>query len=515
MKLDKTVFFELFFLTIHCNTEKTHRMKENLETTYKDEVSNLDQREIPFINAYISLCEDVYQSNINIETNKAHLINLVSKYVNSPRLSRDKAFKETLMNALHDKSSPEVLSTIVKKLTRISSWYVANNYVNKMSSNLFSMANDPSNTSAEKKMDYLKLAIEGLKNDITDISSSVGEDGPIESIDFSDLSSIKDILEKAHLVEDKGRIVTGIQALNRMLGKRGGFGRGESHVFYGLSHNFKSGLLMLILRWLLKYNKPVLLDKTKKPLIFFVTLENKGHKNMLKIYREHYYALYNKWPSKDMSDEDIVKAIHDLFTSMGYTVIMERYYPNAFSVEQLIRRVEQLTAAGYEMSAVIIDYVEKMKASHGHQSSAMGQTLTIEHLFSYIHNYFGAIGTASFTVHQLNREADKVKLIQTRHKVKAYNPSHISGSNHVHQIVDFDAYIDTEINNDGKKFLLFKRGKHRDVEDTPEHHQFFAVPFTEGGIMDDIDTEDSSVTDIYKDSSGASEDASIASIFEQ
>ena len=57
---------------------------------------------------------------------------------------------------------------------------------------------------------------------------------------------------------------TGIQAINRMFGENDGFMRGESWVIGALQHNFKSGFLMTILKGLVTYNKPLMLNKKEK-----------------------------------------------------------------------------------------------------------------------------------------------------------------------------------------------------------------------------------------------------------
>lgn len=75
----------------------------------------------------------------------------------------------------------------------------------------------------------------------------------------------------------------------------------------------------------------------------------------------------------------------------------------------------------------------------------------------------------------------------------------------IDQEVDLEIIIHKEIRN-GSSYLAVQRGKHRKVKVTPEEHLYTVLPFQPvGGIPDDINGADRSLTHVGGRQNGNSE----------
>jgi hypothetical protein len=378
-------------------------------------------------------------------------------------------------------------------------WYKSKSFVSKIYGQIQECKLSYSVNDQSDKLDNVKSLVNEFKTAILDIDSITGKGGPVEVIDFSKKDSIKG----AHnLFQDRQVthvLKTGLQGLNKMCGSKGGFALGESVLFCALMHNFKSGMLMNMARWIADYSTPPKVEN-KKPMILFVTLENIGYMNMMDMFSQMYVAITGTQPPANIPSEQLVDTIYEYFNRSDYTLVIERYIPSSFGYDELVRLVEKYENSGFRVVATIVDYLSKMK-THTGSVSRSGDHVMIEELYNKVCNYFKAIGTTIISAAQLNRGASDIVASGIPHPVKNFSERHLAKSIDIAREVDFVCYTHIERDDAGNSWLTMKWGKHRYVTDTPEKDKFVAYKFSNikgGGIPDDINGPYAGVTNIYK-----------------
>ena len=318
-------------------------------------------------------------------------------------------------------------------------------------------------------------------------------DSEIESVDFDNVENVEEMLNKATNEMSTGGIMkTGIQALNRLFGDHGGFLRGESWVVGALQHNFKSGFLMTILKGLVTYNTPMMIDEKKKPLILFITLENSISQNILWLYQS--FKENETGEPCDIRNISIPEAaiyVNEKFTASGYHVKMRRFNPTEFTYRDLFNVLLKYESEGYEIHALLIDYLNMMNKTGCVKDTIGGD---VRDLFRRIRNFCSPRKILMVTPHQLSSEAKNIVRSGADGFVKEIaNKGYYDSCKLIDQEVDGEIYIHIE-KSKGKPYLTVQRGKHRKVNITAEEHLYFILPFEEvGAIQDDVGKRDLSM----------------------
>lgn len=508
MNLDASLFYDLLLLLLHVNTTKTKALADELFTILNDQDSSLSSSDLNYINLYVSLCKDIIAQQLTVVDNKSDISNLIIRYLNNKIFKRDKLIRNTLRDILKSKVTASRIAELTEKLNNLVTWFKSSRYITKLYGNMKECSLAYTADEQTEKINEMKDLVTGFKNSMMEIDSVIGRGGPIEKIDFSKKDSIKNAYELFQERHVTHVLKTGLQGLNKMCGSRGGFALGESVLFAALQHNFKSGMLMNIVRWISDYSSPPKIPN-KKPLILMITLENIGYMNMMDMFKQMFATLNGAPPPEDMSDDDVVNNIYEYFNRGEYTLVIERYLPSTFGYDEFVRLIEKYENSGYKVVATVVDYLSKMKKGNGAYSKAGGHEL-LQELFNGMCNYCKAVGTTLFSAAQLNRGASDIVGTGMRHPVKQFSERHLAGSIDIGREVDFLCYMNIERDEKGQSWLTMQWGKHRYVNDTPESSKFACYKFELNGIPDDVNGTNNSVKDIYigsdKDSRASADD---------
>lgn len=311
-------------------------------------------------------------------------------------------------------------------------------------------------------------------------------------IDFGLVTTIEESFNavKSQLSTD-GAFRTGWQCLNRMLGKVGAFKRGEFAIVGGLQHQFKSGFVLSLFTHFCLFNKPILRDLTRKPLIQFISFENEITDNLLWIYK---YLKENETGQPVLEDKiDTQEAsayVSARLRETGFEVRMDRFDPTEFTAAALVTHLDGLIADGYEIQVLIVDYLNMLPKT-GLDAKVAGDDIRL--LFRRLRNYTSPRGITFISPHQLSSEA----LQMTRDNVDDFvrnvaNKGYYDGCRRLGQEPDLEIMIHT-VTVDGKKYLTMARGKHRSTVTSMED-QYCVLPFQHVGTIPwDIHGEDTSV----------------------
>jgi len=392
-----------------------------------------------------------------------------------------------------EKVQESIVEDIRRKLKNNILWNRTNKYVRRMYGKLNSCNLTTDIEEQERNINDVIM----MARDLTDVAKDTDRlaKGSVERIDMSNLDSIKKAVERYKSRKVNGILHTGLQGLDRLTGHRRGLARGESVCIYALLHNFKSGLLMTIARGIICYNDPPV-DCCGKPAVLFISLENEANENMMWFYKTAYEGIYRK-SSRDISEEEIIERVHDIYHRRGWALFIERWEGTKFGAQEFINLVESYIAQGYDIVAAFVDYASKMKKASGAGGKDRRDDLAISDLYNDMCTFTKTRGILFVTAHQLNREAMKLVASAGNNHVKKFSAAFAGNSIGASQEIDLEIFVHLETNHLGKKYLTAFRGKHRYVDDTPEAHKYFAQEFTEFGIVSDHDTEPAYITDIY------------------
>lgn len=312
-------------------------------------------------------------------------------------------------------------------------------------------------------------------------------------LDLSDLESVAEVLQTAKdELSPVGALKTGYQGLNRMLGKAGGFRRGEMTVIPALQHNFKSGLMINLMHQACRYNVPHMRDPKKIPMIMRISFENEAQTDLMLLYST--LKELETGQLCDITTANVTEAAAYVLAQMestGYKVNISRIDPSDFSVFDLFDRITYFESQGYEIHAIFCDYLNMM-SKKGCSPGPFGHE--IRDLFRRVRNFCSPRGIAFITPHQLSTEAMGLIRAGVDNFVQEIaNKNYYDSCKTIPQEVDLEIYIHIE-KRGLDSYLTFQRGKHRGVNTTPVKDHYFVMKFHDvGGIIDDVNGRDTSM----------------------
>ena len=292
----------------------------------------------------------------------------------------------------------------------------------------------------------------------------------------------------------------GLIALNNMFGGSGGR-RGETVVFSALPNNFKTTMMLYLTWWIVRFNVPVTINPTKKPLIYRASTEDDLHKNVEALYGIIYFEMEGKLSDiqmryplpagyKQASDEErkamdkersiaIAKEMEEYITrhmtSNGWTYCMERVDPQKWTPKDLTNRLEKLENEGYEIVACVFDYFGMLQPLH----RSNNKSDDIKASYNYIRNWCAIKNIFLATAHQISNKAKDLIRTQTADFVKMLpGGGYYDACGRLDAEVDAEVHLHLEVQN-GQKWLTVARGKHRRTKPTPLRYLYFAIPISE------------------------------------
>lgn len=311
----------------------------------------------------------------------------------------------------------------------------------------------------------------------------------MDSIGSSNVEEIaKSLADVKVNMSAEGALRTGWKGINEMLGEVGAVRRGEFVLIGGLQHNFKSGFLLSLFVHAALFNKPMMRDPTKRPLLYFMTLENEVRDNLLWIYRYIYENDTGMRVDTAMIDtEEAAIYVTKRMSESGYEFIMDRFDPNDYTSASVIGTLESLQADGYEIHALFMDYFNLLSKA-GIEAKVAGDDIRL--LARRIYNYTSPRGITFYSPHQLSSDAQQLTRENVEDFVKLVaNKGYYDGCRRLGQEPDIEFMIhNAEIQ--GIKYLTVNRGKHRNAV-TPVEKHYYAMPYREIGTLPwDIDSDE-------------------------
>ena len=304
----------------------------------------------------------------------------------------------------------------------------------------------------------------------------IGDEGATTAV-FSEI--------KANSSND-GLMRTGWIAFNRML--QGGFRRGETTVLGALQHKYKTGLTLSLFKQIALYNKPYMIDVTKKPLLLRISFEDDLTLNLQFLYQSLKEDEGVKVELEEVSNEDMSIYIKQRLQVNGYHIKMMRVDPTQWTYKHICNKIIELEAQGYEVHLLMVDYLMMLPTTGCIIGGPIGTDK--QDMLKRMRNFCAAKKIAFITPHQLSAEAKQLLRDGRQNLVKEIvGLGYWEGSKSLDQGMDCEIYAHIE-KFQKESYLTIQRGKHRLPTIISEDSKYFVLKFPKTGpIPDDLLSE--------------------------
>ena len=331
-----------------------------------------------------------------------------------------------------------------------------------------------------------------------------------EAVSFEDDDSITNVFNTVESENNgKGVIRFGWQSLNHMLG--GGIRPGEYVMLMALQHNWKSGLSLSMFKQIPLYNKPHLINRSKKPLIIRISFEDPLKYNFQFLYKsfkenetgEVYVDSFRDGKANPETGETekipIVSAkekseyVIQKLKVNGWYIEMMKVTPSDWTYKDLCNLIIEREADGYEVKVCMVDYLQKIPTI-GCDQGPMGHDL--RNLNERVKAFMAARNCIFITPWQLSPEAKMLKREGHLNFVtKLVGGGYTSGSKQLDQVIDIGILFALEYVHK-EWYLDLALDKLRRVDQPDEKYRRFALKFNNtsagrGIILEDIGKENS------------------------
>ena len=488
MVLDAPLVFDTLCLLIYANSPDTRTVVDSvveLYDTYAIEGKIINDEATKL---YIDMIKEIISDNLDVH-NKADMASLFTRY-EQVEISKNNPALLARVKEIVDCEETVSPGRISSLKSRVRKRLAVIRGIKNLKT-LFSASNRVLNSEDANKQDAIFVDLLRNARELVAVFEGYhSEDSKsIAHIDMTCIESVAKGLEafKAKRADRGYRL--GIQKIGNCFGPAGGPIPGESIAFAALSYHYKSGMMMDFARWLATYNHPK--HASDKPAaIVFNSLENEIHENMMLWFNTAYFNAFRKSP-EGLSDEEIVTAIVQLYKKNGFTLLVFRDDPVGFGWSQWKARHDELQRR-YKLIASFTDYLGLMEVGEGDNRAKL-----LQQLFCNIKNYGARIDMQTYTGLQLDTEAARLAKSGRNNIVKQFGHVHLADCRAIKNELDVLFFLHIEENHLGMCYLTGWLDKHKYARMPDDNGRYFAIPFSEYGLLDDIYGEDSSVPDIY------------------
>lgn len=227
----------------------------------------------------------------------------------------------------------------------------------------------------------------------------------INELDLSNTAEVQQAFRSVQESKNGSRVYkVGWPALNDML--QGGFRPGETWVFGGLQHKYKSGFNLSILAQVALFNKPYNTDPNKKPMILFISTEDSLNNSLQFLYQLLKYSETRTFIDiSDTTEDEMTKYVQDTLQKNGFTFKMIHVNPTLWTYKNVCNKVIEYEAQGYVVEVLDIDYLYKIPKT-GCEAGIIGHDVMDQ--LSRVRSFCSARGTLFMTPHQLSTEAKRL-----------------------------------------------------------------------------------------------------------
>lgn len=344
-------------------------------------------------------------------------------------------------------------------------------------------------SSLQENSDKLQKLIVDANNKLRKNKVSIND---LNSINVSDPDEKVD--EIMNTIRSPSHVLkTGMQAFNKILG--GGFEGGRVYSMFGLAGEGKSTLLKNLAYQVALRNKGYSCrDKTKKPCIIYLSMENQPVEEYQTMYNIAGYTENLKDPNGP-SIEEVKRRMSNSgwgANAPGDINVWLEYAPiNSVDTSYLYTLIAKYEDQGYETIAIFQDYIKRIRPVNG---NTMDERFRLGNIINEFKNIAVDKNIPIITASQLNREAAR-SVDDARRNSKFDTMMNSIGRANIGESSLIDENLDATIliapcEKDETKYLGIKITKHRYRVDIDIGATRFYQPFVQGNpvkLVEDID----------------------------
>lgn len=315
------------------------------------------------------------------------------------------------------------------------------------------------------------------------------DDAIVNEVDLDNIENVSKVFQvvKETTEAESFKFKLGLRALNKITNN--GYKNSEFVIWNALQHNYKSGMLASSLIGIARYNKPIMQDPTKIPLLLYVSLEDDLDILFEFLYRQMYYT--DNKVKADMANttkEEMSKYVKDKLQETGFKVKFIRVDPSDWSFASFFSLIEKYEKDGFELKTVVLDYLSLIPTVGCIANGAVGSDL--RDLYRRVRNFFAKRKCLFISAHQLSPDAQMINRENLTGEVflnRIVGKGFFDGSKKLSQEMDLELYAYKYTQN-GKDYLAIGKGKHKGSKVMKSTDKFAIIPFPENlePIPDDI-----------------------------
>ena len=501
MQIDSDMMLDALCLAAYSNTDETKVLLTQVLNTYK-ETRKKDPNAIDMdLEVFFSVIDDIIHADVDL-SRKSEVNQIILKVKKSPIAEKNPQLVESVTEIL--KEDPQnIRPSRIKRLTRKLQQWVVITRSQVQARQMLLRCNKYNPTDDVSNDVLINDVAEYARNLLTLQDAAAGNSETIDSVDMTDPISLKRAMHVYKNKRTSSIFKTGLKQLNKMLGKNGGFMRGEFAAFAASSHNFKSGMLMKCARWCVT-KSDIRVPQGTTPCVLFISLENEIPENTMDMLKEASIDIYRQGVPDTMPEEELIEKITDYYSQKNIKFLMYRFDEN-FGFSDFVKLQTQLKNRGYTVVASIIDYLTLMRLEGDEKEN---QAKRLQKLGNHFANFAKRNDQLIITGLQLNSAADELNASGKTNIVRMYKSYYLSDCKGLLRELDIIFYMYIEENQDGVPFLTISWGKHRGETRPPKAEQYAAYRFCSLGILEDEGTDlDLNRPDIYSDDLPTQEEA--------
>ena len=232
------------------------------------------------------------------------------------------------------------------------------------------------------------------------------------------------------------------------------------------------------------YNKPIVtkeeVEAGKKPLLLRVSYEDSLVANLQFMYQflqNQNNVSVTKRDFETLPAAEMSKYVLEKLTATGFHIKMMRVDPGQWTYSHLFNKIIELESQGYAVHLLMVDYLLMMPTTGCLPTAGIGSDK--RELLRKVRNWCSSRNIAFMSPFQLSSEANQL----LRNSVPDHQflneiaeKNFTDGSKTIGQELDCEIYIHS-FTHKRKKYMAFRRGKHRGVPDIPIEDKFCMYQF--------------------------------------
>ena len=319
------------------------------------------------------------------------------------------------------------------------------------------------------------------------------DDAIVNEVDLDNVENVSKVFQVVKETnEAEGfKFKLGLRALNKITNN--GYKDSEFVIWNALQHNYKSGMLASSLIGIARYNKPIMTDPSKIPLLLYVSLEDDLDILFEFLYRQMYYTDNKvKADMTNTSKEEMSKYVKDKLQETGFKVKFIRVDPSDWSYSSFFSLIEKYEKDGFELKTVILDYLSLIPTVGCIATGAVGSDL--RDLYRRVRNFFAKRKCLFISAHQLSPDAQMINRENLTGEVflnRIIGKGFFDGSKKLSQEMDLELYA-YKFTQNNKDYLAIGKGKHKGSKVMKSTDKLAIIPFPENlePIPDDINWDE-------------------------